>query len=183
MDNRSVIPVIFIAGYSNSGKTTVIVEIVKIMKTRGYEIAVVKHASHGYQLDSEGKDSYRFYQAGADKVVVAGPKSLTIHERYDSLPSLGEICERIAGVDLIIVEGFKRNPGPKIEVFRKNFSTGPLSQRENIIAIVSDEPMEEGVPCYSLAMLEELVDFIIKHNAIKKTIINIDNKDLSGRAE
>lgn len=168
MDNQPVIPVIFITGYSNSGKTTVIVEIVKIMKTRGYEIAVVKHASHGYQLDSEGKDSYLFYQAGADKVVVAGPKSLTIHERYDKLPPLGEICDRISGVDLIIVEGFKRNPGPKIEVSRKNFSTGYLPQPEDIIAVVSDEPMEEGVPCYSLYMLEELVDFIIKHLSIEK---------------
>ncbi len=163
-----MIPVLFVAGYSNSGKTTVLVNIVKILKRRGFRVGVIKHAAHGYVFDSPGKDSHRCFEAGADSVMVVGPDSLTVHERCDNSLTFEDACSKITGVDLIVVEGFKKSPGPKIEVVRKGYPGKRLSGVEEIIAIVSDEPVKDKVPCFSNDQLDELVDYVIDYLLIDK---------------
>ncbi|MDH7577768.1 MAG: molybdopterin-guanine dinucleotide biosynthesis protein B [Bacillota bacterium] len=157
-----MIPVISIVGFSNTGKTLVMRRLIEGLKKRGYRVAAIKHAAHGYDLDHTGKDSWHYCQAGADQVVVSGPESLTIHVRHQKQPTLKEICKRIKGVDLILAEGFKGEPGPKIEVFRKDFSKTRLLLGEDLVAVVSDLPFHEPVPCFSLDEIEALTDFIIK---------------------
>ncbi|HUW66396.1 MAG TPA: molybdopterin-guanine dinucleotide biosynthesis protein B [Spirochaetia bacterium] len=155
-----MIPVISVVGYADSGKTTVMVNLVNALKRRGYRVAAVKHAAHGYEFGAPGKDSSRYYEAGADKVVLVGPGSFTIHERSETHLSLVDICAKIDGVDFIIVEGYKRETGPKIGIFREGYSADLAAVVEGLIAVVSDYPLELGVPCFSFAQTEELVDFV-----------------------
>lgn len=156
-----MIPVISIVGYSNSGKTTVVEKLVRVLKQRGHRVGVVKHAAHGYEVDVPGKDSRRFYEAGADRIVVAGPRGLTIHERYPQEPTLPEILQKIIDVDLILVEGFKSEPGPKIEVYRAGYSASRLDLGSDLVAVVSDSVEDTKVPCFSPEQAEEIVEYLI----------------------
>ena len=158
-----MIPFVFLAGYSNSGKTTVMASLIRIIKQRGYRVAAVKHAAHGYTMDPPGTDSWHYAEAGADQVVVAGPESLSIHEFYQSEKSLGEIMDRIENVDIILVEGYKNQPGPKIEIFRQEHSRDRIPMSSNMLAIVSDIPIDGELPRFSFDELEELADLIIKN--------------------
>jgi len=153
-----MIPTVSVVGYADAGKTTVVVGLVKAFKRRGYRVAAVKHAPHGYEPDVEGKDSFRYLGAGADKVVVAGSDSLTVHERTENDLSLAGVRARITGVDFIVAEGFKREPGPKVGVFRRGYEACPT---EGLLAAVGDCPEEAGVPCFSFEQVEELADFIL----------------------
>lgn len=155
------IPLVFIVGYSDSGKTTVAEALVRSLKERAYRVAVIKHAAHGYQSDPKGKDSWRYRQADADSVVVVGPQSYTLHRRLQARPRLNDILRKIRDVDIIIVEGFKSEPGPKIEVFRKENNKSRLSEKSSIVALVSDFPLQEDVPCFSFEQSEELAEFVI----------------------
>lgn len=156
-----MVPIISIVGYSNTGKTAILEGLIRILKERGHRVAAVKHAAHGYNIDLPGKDSWRYYEAGADKVVVVGPTSFTIHERCLDQPRLKEIYKEIEGVDFIIVEGFKGEPGPKIEVFQKDCSPARLSLGEDLVAVVSDIPLADNVPCFSFDEVEALADFLV----------------------
>jgi len=157
-----VIPIVSLAGYSNSGKTTVMASLIRILKRRGYKVAALKHAAHGYTMDPPGTDSWHYAEAGADKVAVVGPGSFTVHEFYQDEKSLREFVDRIKDVDIILVEGFKNEPVPKIEIYRQEYSTNRISDMENILAIISDIPMPEDLPRFSFEQLEDLADFIIK---------------------
>lgn len=156
-----MIPLIFIAGYSNSGKTTVAEKLIRSLKARGYRVAAIKHAPHGYNCDPEGKDSWRYYEAGADSIAVVGPNSYTMHRRCPQRPGLGDILKEISNVDIIVVEGFKSEAGPKIEVYREGHDQPRLPANSNIVAVVSDKPVEDDVPCFSFDQTEELAEFVI----------------------
>ncbi len=157
-----MIPFVSLAGYSNSGKTTVMASLIRIIKSRGYKVAAVKHAAHGYSMDPSGTDSWHYAQAGADQVAIVGPDSLTIHEFYQVEKSLQEILERIKNVDIILVEGFKNEPGPKIEIYRQEHSAGRIPMSSSAMAIVSDVSIADDLPRFSFDELEELADFIIR---------------------
>ncbi|MEA4926768.1 MAG: molybdopterin-guanine dinucleotide biosynthesis protein B [Syntrophomonadaceae bacterium] len=157
-----MIPFVSLVGYSNSGKTTVMASLIRIIKQRGYRVAAVKHASHGYTMDPPGLDSWHYTQAGADQVVVAGPESVTMHEFVQNI-SLKDILDRIKNVDVILVEGFKNQPGPKIEIFRSGISADRVPENDNLLAVVSDIPVAGDTPVFLFEQLEELADFII-HN-------------------
>lgn len=151
---------VMVVGHSNTGKTRLVVRLINILAARGYRVAAVKHAAHhGYEIDSEGKDSWQFFKAGAAQVVVVGTESLTVHARYDSEPTLAELGNRM-NVDLILAEGFKSQAGPKIEVLRQGFSEGRLPLGDNLVAVVSDIPVAGGVPWFSPDQVELLADFI-----------------------
>ncbi|MEN6389211.1 MAG: molybdopterin-guanine dinucleotide biosynthesis protein B [Syntrophomonas sp.] len=158
------IPVIGFFGYSNSGKTTVVAHLIKILAGKGYRVAAIKHAAHGYDMDVPGKDSWQHFNAGAQKVMVVGPDSITTHERFITEPPLPSILERIKvgqDLDLILIEGFKSEPGPKIQVIRDKEAAYP-DWNVDLIATVSDEPFKEGIPSYSLEQLEKLADFLVE---------------------
>lgn len=158
-----MIPIIGFVGYSNSGKTMVVSTLVRILSERGYRVAAIKHAAHGYDIDSPGKDSRQHFDAGAQKVIVVGNTSFTIHERCQEPPSLNEITKNIDNVDFIIVEGFKSEPGPKIEIIRREYNSGRIPLGDELLAVVSDMQIEKRVPSFAFEELEFLADFLIKY--------------------
>ncbi len=161
-------PVVQVVGFSNTGKTMIVEGLIRILKKRGIRVAAIKHAPHGYAVDVPGKDTWRYYGAGAEKVVVVGAESITVHERFRKVPDLNQICRLIQDVDLIIVEGFKHQAGPKIEVLRKGYSPERLTVGDDLIAVVTDSPVEDPVPCFALQEIEPLADFILKRFSVPK---------------
>ncbi len=163
-DEKPLPVVSFVAARSNSGKTTLIEKVVKILKARGLRVAVIKHASAGFDLDRPGKDSWRFQQAGADSVVLAGPGKMAVMRTLDHEPFPEEL-ERAAGdADIIIHEGFKQNAQNMIEVFRDGVSgVRPLClDNRSYLALVSDRPFPVSIPCFSLDDAEGVAEFIVK---------------------
>jgi molybdopterin-guanine dinucleotide biosynthesis protein MobB len=159
-EGRRMAAVVSVVGHANTGKTTLIAGIINSLAARGYRVAAVKHAAHGYEIDNRGKDSWQFFQAGANRVVVVGPESLTVHTRHDAEPTLAELAGMIEDVDLILAEGFKSQPGPKIEVLRQGFSERRLSLGSDLAAVVSDMPVGNDVPVFRPDKIEPLSDFI-----------------------
>ncbi|MGE5398165.1 MAG: molybdopterin-guanine dinucleotide biosynthesis protein B [Chitinophagales bacterium] len=161
-----MIPYFMVIGYSDSGKTTVVRELVRIFKGRGLRVAAVKHAAHGYDLEPPGKDSWNYAQAGADKTIVAGPDSVTTHEFFTESPSLDNVLAGINNVDLIIVEGFKTEKGPKIEVFRQGFSSSRIKTDSELLALVTDDPNSSEVVSFKPDQIEALADFLLQQMVI-----------------
>lgn len=142
----------FVAASSNSGKTTLIEKIIPLLKERGLRVAVIKHASAGFDLDRPGKDSWRFREAGADAVLLAGPDSLALQKRLEHLPSLEELGTMLPDADVVLVEGFKQDAPNRIEVFRSGVSgEKPLcSSDPSFIALASDRRFDCAIPCFDL---------------------------------
>ncbi len=156
-----MIPKIQVVGYSNSGKTTLVSAMIQEFSKRGFRVSAIKHAHHGYMPDAEGKDSWKYLQAGAQSAIVACWESITFHQKLSQEKSLNDLCALITNVDLIIVEGYKNSPGQKIEVYRSGFSEARLDLGRELIGIVSDEHFDESVPQYLPHQITELVDFLV----------------------
>lgn len=133
-----------ITGWSGSGKTSLIVRLIPELTERGYRVATVKHAHHDFDIDVPGKDSYEHRAAGATEVVVSSARRwAVVHEnRDDSEAALSDILNRLSPVDIVLVEGYKNEAHPKIEVHRPAEDT-TLICRENdtIVAVASDAPI------------------------------------------
>ena len=156
------IPIVSIVGKSNSGKTTLIEKLIAELTGRGWRVATIKHNRHGFDIDHEGKDSYRHKKAGAKMTVVSSPHSLALVTDVDRDYSFAEIRNRfIADVDIIVTEGFKVNDYPKIEVFRSELRRELISSKDDgLIAVASDVPMNIDVPCFDLNHAGPIADFI-----------------------
>lgn len=159
--------VIGFAGWKNSGKTTLVEGLVRVLTARGLRVSTVKHAHHSFDIDQPGKDSYRHRAAGATEVVVASNKRWAlIHEQSrPAEPDLDEILARMSEVDLVLVEGFKDFPFDKIEVFRHgNGKTLLATDDRHVIAIAADGPIAEAkIPVLSLDDIEAISEFITQH--------------------
>lgn len=155
----------FVAASSNSGKTTLIEKLIRILKDRGLRIAVIKHAPGGFDIDTPGKDSWRFQQAGADGVIIAGPDRLALIKKHEHLPSLKELETMLPGMDIVLVEGFKADAHNKIEVFRSGVSgEQPLCFTDpSFIALVSDHPYAVSVPWFDLNDAEGITAFLLSN--------------------
>ncbi|HET6364359.1 MAG TPA: molybdopterin-guanine dinucleotide biosynthesis protein B, partial [Nitrospirota bacterium] len=142
----------FVAAASNSGKTTLIEKVVRILKARGLRVAVIKHASAGFDLDKPGKDSWRFQQAGADAVVLVGPERMALIKKIEREPAPREIEKMVPDSDIIIHEGFKKAAVNRIEVFRHGISGDlPLCMYDaSYLALVSDKPYDVSIPRFDL---------------------------------
>ncbi len=152
------------AACSNSGKTTLIEKVVRILKARGLRVAVIKHASAGFELDKPGKDSWRFQQAGADTVILVGPGRIAVMRNIEHEPSPEEL-ERAAGdADIVIHEGFKKTALNLIEVFRSGASENrPLCLDDrSYLALVSDIPFPVSIPLFDLDDAEGVAGFLVK---------------------
>jgi molybdopterin-guanine dinucleotide biosynthesis protein MobB len=137
-------------------------KLIRNFKTKGYKVAAIKHASHGYTMDVPGTDSWHYADAGADKVVIVGPTSFTMHEFSQNGKSLQDILNKIDDVDIVLVEGFKSEPGPKIEIYRENYSPERINPANNLVAVVSDITLTGDLPCFSFEQIDELSDFMIE---------------------
>jgi len=158
------IPIVSIVGKSNSGKTTLLEKIIFNLAARGYRVATIKHNKHGFNIDHEGKDSYRHKKAGAHTTIVSSPHQLALISDVDHDHSFEEIRDKfITDADIILTEGFKVNDYPKIEVFRAELKRDLLSTKEdNLIAVASDVELDAGVPCFDINDAQAVTDFIEK---------------------
>lgn len=155
-------PLITIVGKSNSGKTTLLTKLIPEIKKRGYRIGTIKHAHHGFDMDREGKDSYKHKQAGAEATLVSSPGRIGMVRDEDS-ESLMDLKHYLSDMDIIICEGFKREKVPKIEIFRKDVHKTPLClEDEDLIAMVTDADVDLNVPTIGLSDIEALASFIIE---------------------
>ena len=155
-----------IAGYSGSGKTTLLEKLIPEFTGRGYKISVIKHAHHGFDIDRPGKDSYRHREAGATEVLLScNDRWALMHERRDEgEPTLDELLGHLSPCDLVLIEGFKQEPVPKIEVFRPENGKPPLfPERPDIQAIATNVSLETNLPCIGLDDVAAMADFIINH--------------------
>ncbi len=157
-----MIPIVSIVGKSNSGKTTLLEKIIADLTHRGYRIATIKHNRHGFDIDHEGKDSYRHKKAGAHITVVSSPHQLALVQDVDHDHSFDEIRDKfISGADIILTEGFKVNDYPKIEVFRAELKRELISSRKDgLVAVASDVKLDIDVPCLDLNDPKAVADFI-----------------------
>lgn len=157
-----MIPILSIVGKSNSGKTTLLEKLITELTGRGWRVATIKHNKHGFNIDHEGKDSYRHKKAGALTTVVSSPHQLAVVQDVDHDHSFEEIRDKfISGVDIILTEGFKINDYPKIEVYRSELKHELISKREDgLIAVAADITLTLDVPCLDINDPRMMADFI-----------------------
>lgn len=156
--------VIGIAGWKNSGKTTLTERLVAELVGRGWRVSTVKHAHHDADIDREGTDSFRHRRAGASEVLLAtGRRWALMHElRGEDEPPLDALLARLSPCDLVVVEGFKGGDHPKIEARRLAAKdTAPLPPSANVVAIAADhEVADAAVPVFALDDVAALADFV-----------------------
>jgi molybdopterin-guanine dinucleotide biosynthesis protein B len=158
------IPILCVVGRSNSGKTTLIERVIPELVRAGYRVATVKHAGHGFDLDTEGKDSWRHKRAGASTVIVLSRGSLAMFSDVSEQIKVEEIRDRYLDheIDLIIAEGWKSDDYPKIVVVRDQLGEVPVSP-QGLLAVVSTEPVDVPVPRLHPDDVQALSALIIRH--------------------
>ncbi len=179
-----MIPIISIVGKSDSGKTTLIEKLIPELVRRGLRVATVKHDVHGFEVDREGKDSWRHKKAGAHTVVISSPQKVALIRDVEKDWTLEEIRDNlIQDVDLILSEGYKKDVQPKIEIFRKEKHKKLLcGPKDRLVAIVSNQSFEVGVPCFDLEDRKGLADFIeqkfLAPKAKRDIFLKVDGKGI-----
>ncbi|MGZ3278470.1 MAG: molybdopterin-guanine dinucleotide biosynthesis protein B [Caulobacteraceae bacterium] len=156
--------VLGIVGWSGSGKTTLLVRLIPVLAARGLRVATLKHAHHAFQVDLPGKDSYEHRQAGASEVIVfSSSRWVQIHENAgESEPTLAQLLRRLSPCDLVLIEGFKREPYPKLEVFRAIVGKPPLHPGDpHIVALAAaGSPPAAAIPVVDLDDIAAVADLV-----------------------
>jgi len=158
------------AGWSGSGKTTLIEQLIPRFVRAGLTVSLIKHAHHTFDVDEPGKDSYRHREAGCKEVLVSSEKRwVIVHElRGDSEPGLEEQIKRVSACDLLLIEGYKRYPMPKLEIYREG-NGKPLLHPEDshIVAVAADVALDTKLPRFDLNDYDRIADFILAYNGFK----------------
>lgn len=146
-----------IVGWSGSGKTALLVAMLPLLRAGGLRVSTVKHAHHGFDMDRPGKDTFRHREAGAHEVLVsAAGRWALLHEVVGPEPGLPELLTKLEPVDLVLVEGFKSHPYPKLEVFRPAMGKPPIWRTESeIVAVATDGALPS--PCPTVLPLNDPV--------------------------
>jgi molybdopterin-guanine dinucleotide biosynthesis protein B len=158
--------IIGLAGWSGSGKTTLLVKVIPRLVARGLTVSTLKHAHHDFDIDQPGKDSHSHRMAGATEVLIGSANRWALmHElRGDAEPTLGALLEKLAPVDLVLVEGYKRERHPKLEVYRAAVGKPLLYPQDSaIVAVASDQPLQATVPTVDLDDINRVADTLIRH--------------------
>lgn len=158
------VPIVCFVGRSNSGKTTFIERVIPELVRAGYKVATVKHAGHGFDLDTEGKDSWRHKQAGAAAVVILSKGSMAMFADVADQMKVEDVRDRFLDetYDLIIAEGWKHEGYPKIVVVREQVGEIPISP-DGLLAVVSDKPVDLNVPVFHLNEVPAVAALIMRH--------------------
>jgi molybdopterin-guanine dinucleotide biosynthesis protein MobB len=155
------IPVVTLIGKSGSGKTTLMEGLIPELSRRGYRIATIKHHSHSsFEVDQEGKDSWRHARAGSVHVIIAAPDKIASYRRLKEELSLAEIIKEVKDADLILVEGYKQAGYPSLEVLRSAVGKQLIGTLEQRFAVAADFPMSVGVPWFDLGDFSRISDLI-----------------------
>ena len=161
-----------ITGWKNSGETTLLVKLVEELASRQWQVSTIKHAHHDFDIDQEGTDSWRHRKAGAREVAIVSDQRWALMHELDgeTEPGLDEVVARLSPCDLVLVEGYKREPHKKIEARRAESRKGDrltLSDG-NIVAVASDMPVSgETVPVFDINDVQAIADFIERETGLK----------------
>lgn len=154
------------AGWSGSGKTTLLTRLIPVLVARGLRVSTLKHAHHEFDIDRPGKDSFEHRSAGASQVLVASARRWALMEELRGAPepSLAAHLARLAPVDLVLVEGWKREPHPKLEVHRAATGKPWLHPGDpGVVGIASDSaPPEDRLPHFHIDDIEAIADFALQ---------------------
>jgi len=161
--------IIGLAGWSGSGKTTLLAKAIPRIVARGLTVSTLKHAHHDFDVDQPGKDSHTHRLAGATEVLVGSVNRWAlVHElRGDTEPTLWALLAKLSPVDLVLIEGYKRERHPKLEVYRAALGK-PLLHPDDpaIVAIAADEPLPQAtIPVIDLDDVERIADLLVRHAA------------------
>ncbi len=154
--------VIGVVGWKDVGKTFVVTEIIKLLVQKGYKVGSIKHAHHDFDIDKTGTDSFRHRQSGASEVIISSSKrwAKIIENKNKNEKKLRELLKEFSDIDVVVVEGFKKENHPKIEIISKN-SKMRNNEIKNVVAIVADEKIDSNIPLFMRNDVESLTDFII----------------------
>ncbi len=156
--------VVSIVSKKNSGKTTLLEKLIPALQSRGYRVGTIKHDAHGFDIDREGKDSWRHKQAGAQTVVISSARKIALVQDVAEELRLDRIVDRFfADMDIVLTEGYKKEGKPQIEVFRSAAHAAPLHSKDQphtLVAVASDIPIDLGVPRFHVDDVAALADFI-----------------------
>ena len=159
-----------IVGWSGSGKTSLLVELLPLLRAAGLSVSTMKHAHHRFDVDKPGKDSFRHREAGASEVlVVTSSRWVLMHESRDEPePSIESLIERMTPVDLLLIEGFKTHHHPKLEIHRQSEGKPLLHPKDpEIVAVATDVPLPgAAVPQLDLNDPQGIADFILAHTGL-----------------
>lgn len=156
--------IIGFAGWSGSGKTTLVEQVIGLLAARGLVVSLIKHAHHEFDVDYPGKDSWRHRQAGCREVLISSANRWAVMHELRGRPelSLSEALEQLSPCDLVLVEGYKREPIPKIEVYRAEIGKPQLFHDDpHVIAVASDRPVATRLPQLDLNRPEQVAAFIV----------------------
>jgi molybdopterin-guanine dinucleotide biosynthesis protein B len=155
-----------ITGWKNSGKTTLVCQLIPFLKARGLRVATIKHTHHNLEFDQAGKDSFKHREAGAERVLIASKQRLALFEEYtEQEQELTQLIHHFSDIDILLIEGFKHSPHPKLQVHRH--ITGDyraVEDANNVILIASDQ-IDKNYPvaCLPLSDLNALADYVVAH--------------------
>lgn len=158
------------AGYSGSGKTTLIEKLIPLFMGNGLKVSLIKHAHHTFDVDQPGKDSYRHRKAGCAEVLVTSSRRwVLMHElRGAPEPHLGEQLQRLSPCDLLLIEGFKHEHIPKIEVYRAEVGEPFIHPHDpEVVAIATDKRLDVKLPQFDLNDAPEIATFVLDHLGLK----------------
>ena len=153
-----------VVGWKNAGKTGLMERLVTEITSRGISVSTIKHAHHSFDVDHEGKDSFRHRQAGATEVLLASRNRFALmHElRQEDEPSLDDLLPRLSPVDLVLIEGYKRDQHPKIEAHRAETGNPLIAPDDPTIrAVASDTPLDLDRPVFDLDATKAIADFVL----------------------
>jgi len=163
--------VIGIVGWSGSGKTSLLIQLLPILRAKGLKVSTMKHAHHRFDVDRPGKDSFRHREAGASEVlVVTSSRWVLMHEsREESEPSIESLIERMTPVDLLLIEGFKTHSHPKLEIHRESEGKPLLCPEDpEIVAVATDQPLSGlEIPQLDLNDPPAIAEFILRYTGLK----------------
>ncbi len=165
--------VIGFAGWSGSGKTTLVEQVIGLLEARGLVVSLIKHAHHAFEIDHPGKDSHRHRHAGCREVLITSANRWAVmHElRGRDELTLAEALAQLSPCDLVLVEGFKHEPIPKIEIYRAAIGKPQLFPNDrHVIAVASDQPVDTALPQLDLNRPADIADFICTRLTIARHV-------------
>lgn len=159
--------ILLIVGFSGSGKTRLMTRLIKALASRGLRVGAVKHHGHGgesgFEMDQPGKDTWQYREAGARAAVISSRSGIGMVRDADHDHDPEELARLMPDMDIVLAEGWKRSPYPKIEVFRPETGKPPACRDDaGLIAVVSDAPLDWGTPLFETDAIEPLAVFILQ---------------------
>ena len=155
--------IIGVIGWKNSGKTYYVQEIIKILRKKGYSVASIKHAHHEFDVDKPKTDSFLHRKAGSQQVIISSSKRwVKITELENSIEkNLTELLQQLSTTDIVIVEGFKNDNHPKIEIIKEKSKNYLFNQISNVVALISDIEVDSNIRKFKKNEIDLIVNFIL----------------------